>query len=51
MFSISLSFISGVMLGFEFVSDNDLLDDSYKENHFVMDLLIVRVLVSWGIQE
>jgi len=39
------------MLGFEFVSDNDLLDGSYEESHFVMDLLIVRVLVSWGGQE
>jgi hypothetical protein len=40
-FSIDLNFITGVMLGLEFVSDEES-----NSRHMVLDLLIIRVLFS-----
>lgn len=35
------NFITGVMLGFEFIDDGDI-------NHFIIDLLIARIDIVWG---
>lgn len=41
----TLSFISGMMLGIEFVSGKDLeMDEEFS--YIVLDLLIVRVLIT-----
>ena len=39
---VSWNLIAGVMLGFEYV------DDKEGGRHIVLDLFIVRILVSWG---
>lgn len=40
---VNLSFISGVMAGFEFVEDEDA-----GVTYLVIDLFIVRILLDWS---
>ena len=41
VFSIDLNFITGVMLGIEFITDEET-----NSRHMALDLLIIRVLFS-----
>lgn len=40
---IEMNFISGLMLGFEYVGAGEADDES----HLVFDLFFVRILISW----
>jgi hypothetical protein len=43
MVVVNLNFITGVMLGIEFIEDDEW-------NHLVFDMLIVRLNIVWGPQ-
>lgn len=45
--TISFSLIPGVMVGFEWVTEIEDVDDDSSNSYFVLDLLIVRVLVEY----
>lgn len=42
----SLDFISGIMLGIEFVEDPD-----YEANYIVLDLFIIRFVFEWSTEK
>lgn len=41
---IEISFITGIAVGIEYVSGESCDSDA---NHLVLDLLLIRVLISW----
>lgn len=47
MFYFDFSFISGFMLGFEIVSSNDLVEATTSSDYLVIDLFIVRFLITY----
>lgn len=46
MVNASFEFISGMMLGIEFVSEKDVFEGGSNDLYIVLDLLIVRVLIT-----
>lgn len=46
MVGVSFEFISGMMLGVEFVSEKDVFEGGSNDLYIVLDLLIVRVLIT-----
>jgi hypothetical protein len=51
MFSITGNFITGCMVGFEYVNEKELFEDEEDatEAHLVIDFFIVRLIISWEI--
>jgi hypothetical protein len=47
MFYFDFSFISGFMLGFELVSSKDLVEGEGLSEYLVIDLFIVRFLITY----
>lgn len=47
---LEFSFITGMMLGLEFVEERDFFDDS-PVKYLVVDLFILRLVFTWGQQE
>ena len=47
MFGINFEFISGMMLGVEFVSEKEVFEGGTNDLYIVLDLLIVRVLITY----
>lgn len=41
------SFITGMMLGLEYVEERDFFEDS-EVKYLVIDLLILRLVFTWG---
>ena len=47
MFYFDFSFITGFMLGFEIVSSSDLVEGEGLSDYLVLDLFIVRFLITY----